>query len=140
MAVPDKLLEIGEWYGDGYKPMVDYGAWRVAYLRYHDELLPENITSMQKHDETDEVFVLMAGRCILFLGTGGNSVVDVVAQDMELFKIYNVKRSAWHTHTLSTDAVVLIVENVDTTLANSPLCDLTSKQRQKIIELTRSLW
>lgn len=134
------LLEISSYTGEGYRPLVDYGQWRVAILRYIDELLPENIGKMQRHDETDEVFVLLSGRCILFLGEGNESVGAIHAQDMQPLKLYNVKRGAWHTHTLDEAATVLIVENRDTSLANSPEIELTADQRRQLIELTHALW
>ena len=140
MVVSETLLEVREYLDEGYRPLIDYGAWRVAVLRYIDELLPENLDKMQRHDETDEVFVLLAGRCILFLGAGDTDVTEVVAQDMEPRKLYNVKRGAWHTHTLSEDATVLIVENRDTGPQNSPEIALSAAQRELIQSLTRDLW
>ena len=140
MAIPATLLEIREYNGIGYAPLVDYGAWRVAILRPIDELLPHRLGKMQRHDETDEVFVLLAGRCILFIGEGAEDVTQIHAQDMEPKKLYNVKRGCWHTHTLSEDATVLIVENQDTTSANSPEIPLGVIQRGRLIELTRQLW
>lgn len=134
------LLEISEYAGEGYRPLIDYDRWRVAILRYIDELLPENIGKLQRHDDTDEVFVLLSGRCILFLGEGDESVGAIHAQDMQPLKLYNVKRGAWHSHTLDEAATVLIVENRDTRSANSPEVELSAGQRQQLIELTRSLW
>lgn len=140
MPIPESLLEIRDYTGEGYRPLIDFGAWRVAVLRAIDELLPENLSTMQRHDETDEVFVLLAGRCILFFGEGTDSVAAIHAVNMAPLKFYNVKRGAWHTHTLSADATVLIIENVDTTDANSPLVALTPEQRAEIVELTQTLW
>jgi hypothetical protein len=140
MTVSETLLEIREYGGVGYRPLVDYGEWRVAILRYDDELLPHNIREMQRHDETDEVFVLLSGRCILFLGEGGDGVTAIHAQDMQPLKLCNVKKGCWHSHTLSEDASVLIVENRDTTVHNSPRVDLTPAQRETICDLTRKLW
>ncbi len=140
MPIPETLLEIRDYGGEGYRPLIDFGAWRVAVLRAIDELLPENLATMQRHDETDEVFVLLAGRCILFFGEGTDAVTTIHAADMEPLKLYNVKRGAWHTHTLSEDATVLIVENVDTTDANSPLVTLNAAQRAEIVQLTQALW
>ncbi len=140
MAINPKYLEISEYQEEGYRPLVDYGVWRVAVLNYIDELLPEKIGQMQRHDETDEVFVLLRGRCILFLGEGEQSVSHIHAQDLEPHKLYNVKKSAWHTHTLSRDASVLIIENRDTDISNSPQTELTQQQRQKLVDLTKKLW
>lgn len=140
MPVPETLLEIREHNSVGYLPLIDYGAWRVAILRFIDELLPQNLGAMQRHDETDEVFVVLAGRCILFIGEGQERISAIHAQDMEPLKLYNVKRGCWHTHTLSADASVLIVENRDTTSHNSPQIPLDKNKRERIIELTRQLW
>ncbi|AGB40272.1 WxcM-like protein [Halobacteroides halobius DSM 5150] len=140
MTPNSDLLEIKEYTAEGYKPLIDYGEWRVAILKYCDELLPQKINKMQKHDQTDEVFVLLEGECILFLGEGEEEIIDIHAKNMEPLKLYNIKRSVWHTHTLSQDAVVLIVENEDTCLANSPEKELTVEQQEKLVELTNSLW
>lgn len=133
-------MQVAEYTGEGYLPLVDYEDWRVAILRYIDELEPQNLATMQRHDETDEVFVLLAGRCILFLGAGAERVSEIYGQDMEPLKLYNVKRGCWHTHTPSRDAAVLIVENRDTSTHNSPEIMLDDEQRAKIIELTNLIW
>jgi ureidoglycolate hydrolase len=112
----------------------------VAILRYHPELEPAAINTMQRHDETDEVFVLLQGRFILFIGEGDAEVGTIHAVDLQPLKAYNVKKGAWHSHTLSRDAVVLIVENRDTAAANSPLRSLTPAQCSKIVEQTHHLW
>jgi hypothetical protein len=140
MTISEKLLEIRDYGGPGYLPVIDYDAWRVAVLNFCDDLLPENLDKMQRHNETDEVFVLLRGRCILFLGEGDKKINSIHAEDMSLFTIYNVKRAAWHTHTLSRDAMVLIVENRDTTYDNSPFCPLTDAQQAVIARLTGELW
>jgi hypothetical protein len=138
--IPEVLLEVRTHDGPDYKPMIDYQSWRVALMNYTPDLTPDKINRMQKHTETDEIFVLLTGRCILFLGEGEESVTSVHAADMELYKLYNVKRGAWHSHTFSEDARVLIVENRDTVDANSPFVDLSVGQQKQVVELTRQLW
>lgn len=64
----EKLLEIREYDGEGYKALVDYGGWRVAILRYLDEIQPDQIKEMECHIETDEVFVLIQGSAVLLMG------------------------------------------------------------------------
>lgn len=140
MTIPETLLEIHQYAGEGYQPLVDYGEWRVAILRYIDELLPENIAKMQRHDETDEVFVLLEGHCILFLGEGDDQITQFYAQDMALLKLYNVKRSCWHTHTLSEGASVLIIENRNTGDHNSPEIQLSPAQQSRLVGLANQLW
>lgn len=139
-SVPEQLLDIRRHEGPDYRPLIDFESWRVALMNYTPDLLPEKIASMQRHDRTDEVFVLLAGRCILFLGEGGERIERVHAVDMQPFKLYNVRRGAWHSHTFSPDARVLIVENRETTKENSPVTELTPEQRREVVQLARQLW
>jgi len=138
--LPESLIEIREHDGADYKPLVDYQSWRVALMNYTSDLTPDKINRMQKHTETDEVFVLMTGRCILFIGEGDDSVTQVHAVDMLPYKLYNVKKNVWHSHTFSEDARVLIVENRDTVDANSPFVGLSENQCKEVAELTKKLW
>src|SRR5664279_732271 len=97
----EKMLEIREFTSPGYQPVIDFSMWRVAILNYIDEIRPERIEKMERHNETDEVFVLIKGQGILFLGEGDESVVKIHPQVLEPSKIYNVKRSVWHSTVLS---------------------------------------
>ena len=134
MGMMDPLLvEISEYTGEGYRPLVDYGEWRVAILRYIDELAPQNIKFMERHNETDEVFVLLQGRCILFAGDGREGIEHIQAVDMQPHKLYNMKKGVYHTHTLSEDAVVLVIENRDTGDWNSDRRDLNEEQREFVL-------
>ena len=54
-------LEVSSFNGEGYLPLIDFESWRVAELRYIDELEPDRIDNMQKHNETDEIFVVLEG-------------------------------------------------------------------------------
>ena len=59
----------------------------------------------------------------------GTASARIYAQLLQLEpgKIYNVKKGVWHTHTLSQDAKVLVVENRDTTYDNSPFTSLNRR-------------
>jgi hypothetical protein len=141
MTIPDTLIEARSHDEGGYRPLVDFEAWRVAILNFSDSLRPENIDAMQRHDETDEVFVLLRGQCILFVGEGETSSIEAIhAQPMAPQTIYNVKKAVWHTHALSPDAKVLVVENRDTTCDNSPFCPLTEGQRKTLCDMVAGLW
>ena len=133
----EKLLEIREFTGPGYQPVIDFGAWRVAILNYLEEVDPERIEFMERHNETDEVFVMVKGQGILFLGEGENGIEKIHPQVMQFGKIYNVKKSVWHTVVLSRDGSVLIVENRDTSRENSDYSTLNPKLRSLLVETAR---
>ena len=58
----------------------------------------------------------------------------VLPQSLEPGKIYNVKKSVWHTVVLSQDGSILIVENQDTVKENSDYFSLGTDQRKQIQE------
>ncbi|MFQ9515394.1 MAG: hypothetical protein ACLRZ9_06160 [Eubacterium sp.] len=129
------LLDIVSYNGEGYLPLIDFDKWRVAELRYIDELEVDNLKDMQKHDETDEIFVLLEGDFTLFIGGQGDEIGEIQAIKLEPLKIYNVKKGTFHTHTPEKNATVLIVENADTCDDNSPTVKLTASQKAVIREL-----
>lgn len=137
--ISPKLLEIVEHIGPGYRPLVDFETWRVAILNYAEDLRLENLQRMQRHNETDEVFVLLQGCCILFVGEGQEAVTGLHGISLEPGKLYNVRQGVWHHHSLSEGTMVLVVENRDTTYDNSPFCDLTELQQREIVLLGESL-
>lgn len=128
----ENLLEVKTFSGEGYKPLIDYNCWRVAYLRYIQDMHPDYIDFVEKHLDTDEVFVLMEGQAVLFLGEGDRDLTELIPVKMQPYVLYNVKQAAFHTIVMSFDATVLLVENRDTASENSAYFTLTSEQKQFI--------
>lgn len=108
-----KEIEILDYNGEGYAPVMHFEAWRVALLCYAERFDPNCPIKLERHLLTDEVFVLLEGEATLYIGE------DMVEYSMEKNKIYNVKQGVWHRITTSRDAKVLIVENDDTSKENS---------------------
>jgi ureidoglycolate hydrolase len=131
----EKVLEIKEYLGEGYLPLIYFSAWRVAILRWIETTLPEKIAYMERHTQTDEVFVLLEGQAALILGGHGQAVTGLQKQVMKSCKLYNVKQNAWHTVVLSRDASILIVENQDTGDANSEYFTLSDEQKAEIMRM-----
>lgn len=119
MSALDNLLEIHSFEGIGYQPLFHCRDFRVAMLNYHPELEIPNITNFQQHSLTDEAFILLKGSCTLFLAED-ESIEHVHGVVLQPGKVFNVKQGVYHTHTLSEDASVLIVEADDTCDDNSP--------------------
>jgi ureidoglycolate hydrolase len=128
----EKVLEIQEYRSEGYRPLIYFNGWRVAILRWIEDTLPEKITSMERHTQTDEVFVLLEGQATLILGGNGPVVTRLQRQVMENCILYNVRQNAWHTVVLSRDASILIVENQNTGEVNSEYFALSEEQKMEI--------
>lgn len=132
----EDIVNILDFDGEGYKPLVYFGAWRVAFLRYIDELIPENIHRLERHVETDEVFVLLEGQAVLFLGEGEEEIEEFYSLEMEPGKLFNVRKNAWHCCVLSRDATVLLVENHDTGKENTEYIALEPSQKERLVEIS----
>lgn len=102
-------MEIFDYTGSDFKAVMQSGGWKIGFLRYSDRFSKHKV--MERHNQTDEVFVLLDGEATLF-------VEDVVTV-MEKCKVYNVKQGEWHHIVVSPDATVLVVENSDTSAENT---------------------
>ncbi|MBI1192978.1 MAG: hypothetical protein GC205_07380 [Bacteroidetes bacterium] len=137
------MLEQLHWTGPGYQPVVDFGGWRTALMNFHPKYRPDALRIMEAHRDTDEVFVLLQGRCTLFFGEGdpaNNNISRVYAADMRPGIVYNVRKGAFHTHALSEDAVVLVVENRDTGDHNTDFLPISGQGLQQLETLARRSW
>lgn len=119
------LIEILENHGTDYLPLVWFEGWRVAILNDAPKFRRETMPYMERHNETDEVFVLLGGVCTLYIGDGQESLGAITALKMESRKIYNIKKGVWHNLTAGPDTSILIVENADTSKHNSDYIPIT---------------
>jgi uncharacterized protein YjlB len=129
------MLEIKRYEGEGYHPLINFGTWRVAFLRWEACMQAEKIDRMERHTQTDEVFVLLHGQATLILGGNASAVDGIYPQEMKMGSVYNVKQGAWHTVLPSRDASILIVEESNTGEENTEYCNLADELRFKIMEL-----
>ena len=106
-------IDIKDFCGEGYAPLVAYNGWRVAMVNYCERLREENIIRVERHLKTDEVFILLSGEAVLHIGK------ELKRYRLEAGKIYNVKCGEWHCITMKPGAKVAIVENDDTSNVNT---------------------
>jgi len=135
MNPDENLLQIRDYQGEGFQPLITSTAWQVAMLRYMDRIHPARIDNMERHLLTDEVFVLVHGRGVLIIGNDGDQVDRLTPQEMEIGVVYNIRASTWHTILLSLDAAVLIVENSNTGDENSEYYGVNEKIRKQLLSI-----
>jgi len=119
----DHLLEITANDLPGYHPLTHFEGWRVAIYNEKPDDVPGGISFLERHMNTDEVFLLLQGSCRLWIAGGANRPTDLRAVVMEPRQCYNVKKGTWHNLTLSDGGAVFIVENHDTARENSEYYD-----------------
>lgn len=111
----DKNFTLGLYNGSGYAPLFESGHdWMVAV--YNGCPFPGYL---ERHNTSDEAFILMAGRAIMIVGDSGPDASIAKPVELAPFQAINIKKSVWHGILTSPDARVLIVENRDVTKENS---------------------
>jgi len=128
------MIKTIEYTKNGYKPLIDFEAWRVAILNSHKKMGLNDLKYLERHMETDEVFVLLQGNASLIHGGQRKEPKKLEKIKMKKNIFYNVKKASWHTVLMGTNTKILIVENKNTTKKNSEYKDLTELQRKMLKE------
>ncbi len=110
-----KFFELGLFHGAGYAPLFESGHdWMAA--AYNGCPFPGYI---ERHNSSDEAFILMQGRAIMLVGDDGPDASLVKPMELAPFQAINIKCSVWHGLLTSPGTRMLIVENRNVTKGNS---------------------
>ncbi|NLW73802.1 MAG: hypothetical protein GX057_02745 [Clostridiales bacterium] len=107
-------MDVVKYEGKDYSTVISYESWRVGLIRWAERF--EKVDFFERHNKTDEVFVLLCGEAVLYVA---DEALNVTQHKMERGVLYNVRRAEWHALTMSHDALVMVVENADTSTENS---------------------
>jgi ureidoglycolate hydrolase len=121
---PPHRVDVFRWEGIGYQPLVSHRDWLVALMNWEPRFDPANVGKVERHNQTDEIFVLMRGRGFLFIDSEGT----LQALDMQPGTVYNVTSGTWHGVLGTHDAAWLIVESSDTNEENSDYRQLSEEE------------
>jgi len=113
-VVPDRLVQVGSSFEQTYKPVLNFHGWKVAMLRYFDVVAPENFHRVERHWNTNEVFILTAGQADLIVFDGDEQPAQGYVFPMEVNVAYNVQLSVWHHVVMSPDAHIILFERSET--------------------------
>lgn len=125
----EKALEIYRYTGEGYQPLVFTPQWMAALLNWEPKADRRNMTEIERHNRSDEVFVLLRGKATLFVLSEGE---PLQAHDLEPGVIYNVPQGVWHNLIASRDSSFLIVENAGTHLEDTELRPITAEELAQV--------
>jgi mannose-6-phosphate isomerase-like protein (cupin superfamily) len=103
------MIEVGTHRDAGFKVMVESGEWKIGLLRYNERF--SRFAEMERHMQTDEVFVLLSGAATLYTDAGTLA--------MKQGDVYTVPVAVRHHIVVSEDASVLVVENRNTSKENT---------------------
>ena len=121
--------------GEGMTRVFENEKWMVGIKNWKPMNDIKNINNLERHNETDELFILLSGRCTLLYANETEKGLDIRAVDMEPMKVYNIPRSLWHNTVTEKDTKLALIEDSSTGSANSDNLDLTAEQIRFVHEL-----
>ena len=103
------MIEKHTYNQDGFQVLKEFEGWKIGFLRYSERF--SACAEMERHLETDEVFVLLKGNATLY--------TEEEVCPMRRSILYNIPKGVWHHIVVSEDASVLVIENSNTSKANT---------------------
>jgi ureidoglycolate hydrolase len=121
---------------EGMQRVVESGGWVIGIKNYKLANDREHFDYVERHFLTDEAFVLLQGECTLLVDVSAlNDRTDIRPLRMEAGQVYCVHKGIWHNMIMSKDAKLILVENSDTSSANSELYTLQDMEIKAIRRL-----
>ena len=123
-SVPHHLIETGESFEQKFTPVLSFEGWRVAMLRHSEATNSNFFHQVERHNQTNEVFILTNGKADLIICENGEIPGQTYIFPMKPNVAYNICQSVWHHVITSSDAHIIIFERSDTSRENSNYYEL----------------
>lgn len=126
-----------EMNGEGMQRVYENEKWTVGIKNWKPANDITGTTCLERHNQTDELFVLLNGRCTLISAEEVDGELQLQALEMEPFRVYNIPRSLWHNTVTQKDTKMVLIEDVSTGMENSDVIDLTPAQIDTLKSLVK---
>ncbi|MFW6680383.1 cupin [Lacrimispora sp. AGF001] len=122
-----KISEI-QYDGEALKRVYENPQWTVGIKNWKPANDIEQIGNLERHNCTDELFVLLNGSCSLVYATEEGAGLDIKIVEMRPYAVYQIPPTLWHNTIMTKEAKLILIENSDTSMENSDLRDLTKEE------------
>lgn len=137
MARPD-VYENNE---EGIKCVYKNDKWLVSIKNWKPDNDISGISHLEIHRESDEQFVLSAGKAILITADSRNGdITDITLTGMEKDKVYNVPKEMWFYSITQKDTKMMYIQDSNTSLDNSDFVDLSEEQIAHIQQRAKEIF
>lgn len=133
------MIEQYIYTGEGYNPYLIGDKWQVAKLNYLPGHGFDDMSNVEVHKKTDEVFILLKGRAVLVTANMGEKEVSFELADMQPCVTYNIPRGVWHNIGMSEDAEIIIVEDAQTHTNDVGYFELTDSSKNELTQIVHRL-
>ncbi len=118
--------------GKGLNRVFENAKWMVGIKNWKPENDISGLDCVERHNETDELFVLLTGRCTLLFANEQEGVLTFNTVEMKPGKVYNIPATLWHNTITQKDTKLVLIEDSATGAANSDVLPLTAEQMDTI--------
>lgn len=127
-VAPPHLLAVGRSFEPTYQPVLDFEGWRVAMLRCFDVVAPDHFYRVERHWNTNEVFILTIGKADLIIFEGDEQPGPAYyVFPMDQHVAYDIQKSVWHHVVMSPDAHIVLIERSDTSLDTTDYAEIPAE-------------
>ncbi len=126
-----KVLEY-EYTGQGMSRVFETAEWTVGIKNWKPASDPMGIDCLERHNLTDELFVLLEGKCELLFANEADGALVFDKQPMEKGKVYNIPATLWHNAVMAKGTKMVLIENASTGPANTDIVNLTEEQIREV--------
>jgi ureidoglycolate hydrolase len=130
-------IETLEFSGEGMNRVYENAKWTVGIKNWKPANDITGIDCLERHNKTDELFVLLNGRCTLIYANEQGQYLDIKAVEMEPLKVYNIPATLWHNTVTRGDTKMVLIEDSSTGSANSDILSLSTDQIEELKGLVK---
>jgi mannose-6-phosphate isomerase-like protein (cupin superfamily) len=114
--------------GEGMQRVFENEKWTVGIKNWKPANDITGIDCLERHNKTDELFVLIEGSCTLISANEVNGKLEFDAVKMEPDKVYNIPATLWHNTITCKDTKMILIEDSSTSMENSDILSLDADQ------------
>ncbi len=118
--------------GKGLVRVFENTKWMVGIKNWKPENDISGLTCLERHNITDELFILLAGRCTLLYANETDNGLVIEKVEMEPMKVYNIPTGLWHNTVTEPGVKLILVEDSACSGQNSDVLDLTDAQLETV--------
>lgn len=128
-------IENYEFSGEGMKRVFENEKWTVGIKNWKPANDITGIDCLERHNKTDELFVLLSGSCTLIYANETSTGLCIESVKMEPMKVYNIPATLWHNTITEKDTKMILIEDSNTSMENSDIYTLNVDEISTIKKL-----
>ncbi|KAB8126064.1 cupin [Gracilibacillus oryzae] len=128
-------IEKYKFTGEGMSKVYANDEWMIGIKNWKNSNDLNGFSNLERHNKTDELFVLLEGSCTLVYAVESNDQIGFKGVEMERNKVYNIPKGLWHNTITEKDTKLVLMEASDTSMENSEVMELTEEQIHDIQSL-----